>query len=56
LKKWLGGKRFSSNEEAINETNAYFEELDKSYYSNGVKKLEHRWNKCIELKGDYVEK
>ncbi|KYN07184.1 ATP-binding cassette sub-family A member 3 [Cyphomyrmex costatus] len=35
---------------------AYFEELDKSYYSNGLKKLENHWIKCIELKGDYVEK
>lgn len=56
LKNWLGGKRFTSNEEAINETNAYFEELDKSYFSGGLKKLESRWTKCIELKGDYVEK
>ncbi|KYN30355.1 hypothetical protein ALC56_15331, partial [Trachymyrmex septentrionalis] len=23
---------------------------------NGLKKLENRWIKCIELKGDYVEK
>ena len=34
----------------------YFEGLDKSYYSDGLKKLENRWIKCIELKGDYVEK
>ena len=33
-----------------------FEELDKSYYSNGLKKLENRWSKYIELKKDYVEK
>ncbi|EFN64612.1 hypothetical protein EAG_12007, partial [Camponotus floridanus] len=28
----------------------------RSYYTEGIKKLEHRWSKCIELKGDYVEK
>lgn len=56
LKKWLGGKRFGSNEEVMAETNAYFEEFDKSYYLDGIKKLEYRWTKCIELKGDYVEK
>jgi histone-lysine N-methyltransferase SETMAR len=56
LKKWLGGKRFTSNEELITETNAYFDDFDKSYYSDGIKKCEYRWNKCIELKGDYVEK
>ncbi|KAG5347207.1 SETMR methyltransferase, partial [Acromyrmex charruanus] len=42
--------------EQLIETEAYFEGLDKSYYSKGLKKLENRWIKCIELKGDYVEK
>lgn len=56
LKKWLGGKRFRSNEEIIEETNAYFEGLEKLYYTEGIEKLEKRWDKCIELEGDYVEK
>jgi len=56
MKKWLAGKRFYSNEEVIAETNAYFTNLDKSYYSEGINKLEQRWTKCISLKGDYVEK
>ena len=56
LKKWLAGKRFSSNNEVKAETNAYFAELNKSYYTEGIKKLESRWTKCIELQGDYVEK
>ncbi|KAG5336710.1 SETMR methyltransferase, partial [Acromyrmex heyeri] len=30
--------------------------LDKSYYSDSLKKLENRWIKYIELKEDYVEK
>lgn len=29
LKKWLGGKRFDSNDEVISQTRAYFEDLDK---------------------------
>lgn len=56
LKKWLGGRRFASNDEVIAETSHYFEELEKTYYSDGIKKLEKRLTKCIELKGDYVEK
>ncbi|EGI68332.1 Histone-lysine N-methyltransferase SETMAR [Acromyrmex echinatior] len=55
LKKWFKGKRFT-REQLIVETEAYFEGLDKSYYSDGLKKLENRWIKCIKLKGDYVEK
>ncbi|KAG5335599.1 SETMR methyltransferase, partial [Acromyrmex charruanus] len=53
LKKSFGGKRFTTREQLIAETEAYLEGLDKSYYSDGLKKLENRW---IELKGDYVEK
>ena len=32
LKRMLQGKRFSSNEEAILETRAYFKAKDKSFY------------------------
>ena len=56
LKTWLGGKRFSSNEEIIAATNEYFKRLDKNYFLEGIKKLEYRYYKCIQLKGDYVEK
>ena len=56
MKTWLGGKRFSSNEKIIAATNEYFEEFDKNYFLEGIKKLEYRYNKCIQLKGDYVEK
>jgi len=56
LKKWFRGKRFTTREPLIAETEAYFEELDKSYYSDSLKKFKNRWIKCIELKGDYVEK
>ena len=27
-----------------------------SYYKQAIEAIEHRWEKCIELKGDYVEK
>jgi len=55
-KKWFGGKRFTIREQLIAETEAYFERLDKSYYSDGLKKLENRWIKYIELKENYVKK
>jgi hypothetical protein len=56
LKKWLGGKRFANDNEVIDAVNDYFADLDKSTYQSGITALEHRWNKCIELNGDYVEK
>lgn len=56
LKKWLGGKKFESNEQVIGAVNEYFEGLDESDYKNGITALEHRYEKCINLDGDYVEK
>lgn len=55
LKKSLAGQIFELNE-VIAATEAYFAAQEKTYFSDGIKKLEDRWVKCIELKGDYVEK
>ena len=56
LKKSLAGQKFELNEEVIATKEAYFADLEKTYFSDGLKKFEHIWVKCIELKGDYVEK
>jgi len=56
LKLFLAGQRFSSNQEAIAAVEGYFADLTKNHYRDGIMVLEHRWNKCISLKGDYVEK
>ncbi|XP_031630281.1 histone-lysine N-methyltransferase SETMAR-like [Contarinia nasturtii] len=55
LKRMLAGKKFSTNEQVIAETEAYFEDKEKSYYKNGIEKLEDRYNRCIALEGNYVE-
>ncbi|EGI58468.1 FLJ37770-like protein, partial [Acromyrmex echinatior] len=46
---------FTSNEEVITETEAYFEGLDVSYYRKGIEMLENRYTKCIVLEGNYIE-
>jgi len=55
LKIWLRRKKFSSNEEVIAAVDAYFDGLETSYFFEEIKKLEHRWTKCVELQGNYVE-
>jgi histone-lysine N-methyltransferase SETMAR len=40
LKNALRGRRFA----------------DETFFSNGIKKLTDHWAKCIEKKGDYIEK
>jgi histone-lysine N-methyltransferase SETMAR len=56
LKLFLAGQRFSSNQEATAAVERYFADLTKNHYRDGILVLEHRWNKCISLKGDHVKK
>ena len=42
-KKWMGKK-------------GYFEGFGKSYFLDGIEKLLDRLTRCMELKGDYIEK
>jgi histone-lysine N-methyltransferase SETMAR len=56
LKLFLVGQRFSSNQKAIEAVEGYFVDLTKNHYRDGIMALEHSWNKCVSLKGDYVEK
>lgn len=56
LKKFLSGKRFRDNQEAIDAVNGYFESLDEKHYKQGMELLKKRWTQCVELKGDFVEK
>jgi histone-lysine N-methyltransferase SETMAR len=56
LKLFLAGQRFSLNKVAIADAEGYFADLTKNHYRDRIMTLEHRWNKCISLKGDYVEK
>jgi hypothetical protein len=56
LKLFLAGQRFSLNQEVIAAVEGYFADLTKNHYRDGIMALEHRWNKCINFKGDYVGK
>jgi len=56
LKLFVAGQRFSSNRKVIAAVEGYFADLTKNHYRDGIMALEHRWNKCISVKGDYVEK
>jgi hypothetical protein len=56
LKIFLAGQRFFSNQEVIAAVEGYFAYPTKNHYRDGIMAPEHRWNKCISLKGDYVEK
>ncbi|UYV83295.1 hypothetical protein LAZ67_23000433 [Cordylochernes scorpioides] len=46
----------TSDEEVIDAVTSFFESLETSFFLEGIKALEHRLKKCINLKRDYVEK
>lgn len=48
--------KITSNEMIFPEANAYLENLAKTYFPSGLKKLEKLWTKCIDLKGNYTER
>jgi histone-lysine N-methyltransferase SETMAR len=56
LKLFLAAQRYSSNEEVLAAVQGYYADLMKNLYRDRIMALEHRCNKCISLKGDYVEK
>ena len=56
LKKHLKGQRFHSNKDVIFAVEEWFESHPKSYYAQGLVKVKERWQKCVDMQGDYVEK
>ncbi|XP_070141067.1 histone-lysine N-methyltransferase SETMAR-like [Drosophila kikkawai] len=49
LKKHLQGKRYRKNEEAIADTEAYFEGKSSAFSKNGIERLEKRWTECVAV-------
>lgn len=56
LKEHLRGKKFLNDNEVMAAVEAYLESREKDFFLNGIRGLEKRWNKCVDLFGDYVEK
>jgi histone-lysine N-methyltransferase SETMAR len=56
LKEHLRGKKFSCDNDVMRVTNEWLMGQEKEFFENGIRALEHRWSKCIDVQGDYVEK
>ncbi|KAJ4431970.1 hypothetical protein ANN_20579 [Periplaneta americana] len=56
LKDFLGGTRFGSDEELKKTVNTWLNELAAEEYNTGILKLVNRYDKCLNVGGDYVEK
>lgn len=56
LKKQLAGKHFDSDDDVISAVTDFFDDQEETFYKTGIQALQHRWQKCVDRKGDYVEK
>ncbi|GFN99464.1 transposase [Plakobranchus ocellatus] len=56
LKRHLGGMAFETEDDLISELRNWFDALDVDFFRIGINSLLSRWQKCIDLHGDYVEK
>jgi len=56
LKNALKGRRFAADDEVKVAVYDWLHIQPQTFFSNGIKKLTDRCAKCIEEKGEYIEK
>lgn len=56
MKKPLHGRRFDNTDDVILEVEQWFSRQSQGFYNDGLRKVKKRWQKCVALQGDYVEK
>ncbi|XP_048259394.1 histone-lysine N-methyltransferase SETMAR-like [Haliotis rufescens] len=56
MKKLLRGQRFEDDDELAAAVEGWLGDQNVDFYRSGISDWQTRWNKCVELGGDYVEK
>lgn len=56
LKTHLKGHRFSDDDEVMEAVKSYFDQQPKSFFKTGIDSLKLKWEKCVQLRGEYIEK
>lgn len=56
LKMFLAGRHFATDEELKDAVTKFLYELAADEYDEGIQKLVPRYDKCLNIGGDYVEK
>ena len=56
LKRELAGKRFDDDEELLDHVRKWLQNLDGSFFREGIYFMVRRWQKCVDRLGCYVEK
>jgi len=56
MKTWLAKQRFDDDAELQAGVNEWLKSQAAKFYGDGINKRVHRYDKCLNLNGDYVEK
>jgi hypothetical protein len=56
LKHHLSIENFPDDEAVEREVTAWFRQQPKEFYAAGFQELVKRWDKCLNVQVDYVEK
>ncbi|GBN31527.1 hypothetical protein AVEN_76733-1 [Araneus ventricosus] len=56
MKTWLGGQSFQRKEELQSKAQAHLTSLAATFFEEGIGNLGNRYDKCLNLQGDYAEK
>lgn len=56
MKTWLARQRFDDDAELREGVTTWLKSQAAEFYDTGISKLVHRYDKCLNLYGDYVEK
>lgn len=56
LKEELAGEKFTTDTEVQRADSAFFRSQPTEFYATTIEKLVSRYNKCLDLGGDYIEK
>jgi [histone H3]-lysine36 N-dimethyltransferase SETMAR len=55
LKKFLRGKNFGSDDEAIATVEDNLSDLDSGFFSEGIQSLRDRWQRVVASEGQYIQ-
>jgi hypothetical protein len=55
LKHHLSAEHFPDDEAVEREVTTWFQQQPKEFYAVGFQGLVKRWDKCLNVQGDYVD-
>jgi len=55
MKEDLRGRKCSSDEEGIGAVQNWLKAQPKNFFLTELKKTAKRWNRCVEVEGNYVK-